>query len=1477
MLTNGWRRVALVATVAVVLMGCAEERAPISRVQADALDKAFFVGDDLASTADDPEFYTRTTVVDVGYGTSDGGLFTASAAGQVARIKWEITQDMLLGRLTHELIDGADGHGAPLANSGQVVAAFAIKSQFDIKRSYNPSTGEESNVIEENGSDRPWYERRFFRVDWSQNLVTKAYTFDLLSNLGMGGAVDFQNMHYYVSDPASEDAPLFAAEDGYFDVTSRVYASPKILNTPYGTYPACYFNPESTGGTFPLGSCNPTEVTIRLSFRKVVDTDYEPKDWNGNRFAMFGAFYDERRGYDPQYGVVDAKWRRYASFYNLWQRSHIDVACNTAETTPLGQSPHRDEDADGTEDECAGTPGSRCDEFTHKCTIPYATRTTRTIAWYSGLASDPELFDTTAAATGEWDMALRKAVQVGRLVECRRTHGASIGAADATGCDGTYPMDDAAVTAAVPAILLACHNPVAAGDPEGCGPVGRKARLGDIRYNLVNAVPTPQMSSPWGIMADGVDPLTGEKVAASINVWDSVTQTASQSAVDIVRWLNGEISEDEIKSGAYINKYAISGDLQPKNFYDFRTMSNADITTRLAALSKTALPSGSLPSSANIPAMQAADVQKLGAAAYEKNFGPPVDASPAIAARYAAARDSKLEAELLTAPFMELAGLNPATPVDAQAINDASPIRGGNLPELQDLARARDQALAEHGMCMVEAPEPTAFVGLSKLMLEKFPVDPAATPADLYNRVVKMRAYLRKRLYFGVVLHEMGHSVGLRHNFVGSYDAFNFRPQYWQLRTNNGMVTKACTDQVADGKSCVGPRWLDPIDDDETNGLIWMWQHTTVMDYPGDVSQDTLGLGPYDKAAARFFYGDALDVWNTPGQECKDLDKDGACDDTTALAIQRKVNDFGGIGGPWTFKGPLLSDAIHYSQFQKEFNLIRNCKPADTSPPADWNAEKNGVYSPVFDGQIVLGTTCEGPPVDWIDYRDLESSVHEVGTGRIRWPHMFATDYSADIGNVAVLRHDNGADMYEQFSFLINTYENRHIFDNFRRGRQAFSVRGAANRAMSRYHDKIRNLVQGFALYHDYFLRGLSLESGQDYVGAFENVDGVLKANAIASSMAFDLFTRILSRPQPGAHTTRTNFAGDKIEISDESQLLSLPNSLDVPEGSKRSSTGDFGFGGRKLNNSLSNADGAYDIQWLTSAGSYYDKAYATYHLTESSNRFLDVSLNDFVDGRYRNLSFVNIYPEGFRRLVGAALTSDDALLGARVSSITGTSAEVDVKKSPKKPLGWVSWWPSAGPEVCWPIPGSMLCHDPTEQVMFDQATPKASVPIDPEIGWEIQKFIVFYSLLHLPENGKSNWVDQFRIYAIGSDSEPGLPTENAIYFRDPESGMLYIARRRGTEVLFGKTVEKGISARMLAWANTLTQAAYVVDHVDSDTGMVTVAMQDGEPVLKQGKTCDDSPACMELRNYKALLDYTRATAEAFGFPAPHPKGIDFH
>src|SRR5262249_27588557 len=110
-------------------VGCAEERPPINRVQANALDKSFFVGPDLASASDDPEFYKRGTVVDVVYGAAQDGLFTSSYAQPVSRIRWEITEETLNARLSYERISGTDGKGNRLSgvapkttNDGQIVA-----------------------------------------------------------------------------------------------------------------------------------------------------------------------------------------------------------------------------------------------------------------------------------------------------------------------------------------------------------------------------------------------------------------------------------------------------------------------------------------------------------------------------------------------------------------------------------------------------------------------------------------------------------------------------------------------------------------------------------------------------------------------------------------------------------------------------------------------------------------------------------------------------------------------------------------------------------------------------------------------------------------------------------------------------------------------------------------------------------------------------------------------------------------------------------------------------------------------------------------------------------------------------------------------------------------------------------------------------------------------------------------------------------
>ena len=94
-----------------LLNGCASEREPINRVQANALEKSFFVGASLTEDDDDPEFYYRPTVADADYGAAQSGLFTASYAQTTARVRWEITEDLLIARLGYERIEGTTGRG----------------------------------------------------------------------------------------------------------------------------------------------------------------------------------------------------------------------------------------------------------------------------------------------------------------------------------------------------------------------------------------------------------------------------------------------------------------------------------------------------------------------------------------------------------------------------------------------------------------------------------------------------------------------------------------------------------------------------------------------------------------------------------------------------------------------------------------------------------------------------------------------------------------------------------------------------------------------------------------------------------------------------------------------------------------------------------------------------------------------------------------------------------------------------------------------------------------------------------------------------------------------------------------------------------------------------------------------------------------------------------------------------------------------
>lgn len=1405
--------------------GCAEERAPINRVQANALEKRFFVGA-LATPDDDPEFYMRVTVTDVDSGAGSDGLFTNSDAQPTMRIRWEVTQDLLIARLTYERIENTDGKGARRTPDGQAVAAYAIESHFDIKRSYNEQTGEELNVVVENDTDRPWYTREYFRVDWSRNLITTAYELDTLSQLGIYYGVELEPIAYYVNDPAHPDTPVFDPKRGYFDVTHKVWAKPQIIRDDvWGDFPACWLY-----GSFPSVNCNPSEVTLRQSYLKVTDTDYEPLEYDGTKMDMFGLFTVDRFGYDRSYGVVDDRWHRFGTRWNLWQRSHAEpvVACNTPDTTPVGADPHRDDDANGTEDECESVGrGSRCDAVVGECTLPLRDRQLRTIAWHVNPGFPDDLFASTRDMLAAWNDAVRMGVLAGRVAECRRTgendcestHGFPTAWSD----DFVPPVGNASPAEVGNAFVL-CHNPVSSkeGDDPACGKDGTVARIGDLRFNVLAVVQDPQIMAPWGIMMDAEDPLTGEKIAGAVTEWGAVLDRAASTLADLAGLLNGQIDPGEFIHGQNVSDWVAAN--QPKGPAEkLPALGAEELSSKKAAFDPKVL----TPLLAGAPAAKthAHPLAKRAARAKflldQARLGP---GNAALSERLGALTGSEIEANLIAPELIQAAGADPTAPPSADTLRRASPFGRRMNPSLRAAdRRARLQGNAKRHACRYEAGEPDNLIGLARRVKQLFPAPDPKDAAAVNEHRKKVVDWARSEFNKGVLAHELGHSMGLRHNFGASFDSLNYEPEYWQLRTQDGAVTQDCANGATDGASCVGPRWRDPISDAEIDGDIQRYATSSVMDYPGEQSQDMLLPGKYDRAGVRFTYGGVVDVWAKDGVT---VDGKGA-----GQAEAYKLTAFTaspGLFGVYYFPPVAATDPyefIHYSQYQKQFGLISGCAAAS-------DAE--------------LSTRCKERTMDVVDYRDMADFAADPDyvdyswavqpravdpTGRVRRGYLFSSDEYADTGNVPSFSMDYGADAFEQVRFLASNFDNRYILDAFRRNRVEFNSYDVTARLQYRYLDKIQQISKAFAF-------GAVLDGDPTAPSTALLADGNFGPLELAATEGLDLFAKILTRPEPGYYCP-ADVCGSGQPMGVKGPLFTAdPVSLpQVYVYDFRVALGD----GRYLHNDYDYAQGYFWSDYQTQVGSYYEKIWATYYLAEAFDSFVSNSKEDFYDSRYKNVSFATVYPEQVRRLYSALLTGD----------LDSFAPWVSVKPNPNDtPLGTLSYpnW-----------------HDASDL----GTRPADAMLADPNYGWNPQLYAMVWGSIYFPTNWSNSWVHDARI-AVLPNELPDWPSDEVIAFRYPVTGLTYRARTRGTENLMGVTRQKAIGARMLEWANHLATLAY---KVQLDAGGAPLLNPDGTPVFvldaggKPEKNDQNPGAAAALQKYVDTIDLFRQLTAKFAMP----------
>ncbi len=972
------RTLIVTALAGLFLAGCAQNVGDINRVQPNYWKKSDFQG----------EWYIRQTIADVP--PSVAFSFVGDTL-QMEKIRWEITEDYLVAYRSYERIPGMnpevddqnktidhtdiprDADGNPIWDEGYYnkngykdapIAAYPIRSHFDIQRQYNPATGEQTNVIVENTSDRPWYEREFMRVDWSQNQITN-YTGDRTHGMSFDGAEYIQESeggayafrmedadgNPVVNDPTDPEWSQ-RKPPAYFDFTARLYVPAPVyrVSEDYAV-PACWL----IGSTY---DCTGGEVKVRTSVLKVPEKrTYAPKVYDDNDMLRFGYFRTERVTYDRRRGTTNEGQIFLANMHNIWETDY---------------------DADGN-------------------LLPYAQRKPKPIVYALSYNWPVEMRAAAEWVARGWSEALTRAVAAaqGRPFEQVKAE---------------FPYEDEKGNYVNEGLFRLDYNE------------DRHARIGDLRYNFMYWVDQPQVSSPLGYGPSSVDPETGEIIAAQAYVYGAPLDTYAQFALDVVDALNGDLTIDDMVSGDYVRDHII------------QNRDRTDPRKRVAALGldgvfdKPILPDGR----SLLRPEQIAKIEAI------RQFGlEPLKET--TAQRLQRIQGTPFESYLINDEIRAVIAQRQknvdvaSRPVDQELLDAARSITLGGRQALE-MDKVRERWASMNNVWLANFDDPS-ILGLAQ--------DLAQSGMDREQ----MYQFLRGSILRAVTEHEVGHTLGLRHNFQGSYDAFNFFPEYWDLRKEN-LDTNPQTigDLLA----------MSELTDNQVAGKMREYQYSSIMDYGRLFNSDIHGLGAYDRAAILYAYADSVEVFREVGSSFRSNFMDTTFEHRGSMAYSQ-----------WL-------DQIHYT------------------------------WIPILlgDGDVDLGIQRLYDRV--ILPKQMVDDERAAGKSDrfLEVPYMFCSDEWVGV-DASCQRWDEGADMWEQARNVMESWRSYYWFNNFRRDRYDWSPYDTYRRSAGRYFNVLPNLYQTW-LFDQFSSQPDSLQATYKTIGAFEGFNFLIEVLSMPAYGSYD-------------------------------------------------------------------------------------------------------------------------------------------------------------------------------------------------------------------------------------------------------------------------------------------------------------------------------------------------------------------------------------